>query len=627
MTSKNRKSTKPKKSDASSVEINSGASDGRTCHGCGKQLKNVKGLEIHLRSCKLFKAKLEIIKDEEIITQDEEVIFTPTVKDQVKELKKKEKEKKDGNGMKKDTTFEDTDFEMAPELLLDVIKRQAGTVVKAVMEGIQNAIDSGAKNIIVNVEKDMFEVIDDGSGMNTTTLKEEFKKFGRTQKRTDESKIGEFGMGRGQMFAKGVCTFHTLDRIIVVDIRKKIGFEPYTTDDFYQGTKVKVELFENQLLNSYELKNVVNKLRGSFLIENCDIIINKESVEKPDMSKAKVYDTFKVLEKENCYEDCLFVKGIFIKNINGIIDDNNVGRMVMNDNLTLNFPRNDWIKDDKLNSFNDDIDKLNADIIKNSDKRKPFKDIRILIELFEKKLVSIEDLKKVKFIESYQGEAHYSPRYIEDRFSNTVYNMGNVESKYRFAIADKWKHENSGCVVDVWDSEIAEFIEDNFNIKIKEITDDEIEQLEEDFTKGEIIITENDIENMSNQKRGYLLNIRHYNSVLASRMSFPIRKILFCKQGKHLAYTDGFSMIVINMDKIDFYEKKDKFVERISVLLLHEYCHREDSKESIHGVEFLERFHDYQFQQSWYHAKEILASSSFWKIAGYIDDKGKVIKK
>lgn len=48
-------------------------------------------------------------------------------------------------------------FGMAPELLLDVIKRQAGTPAKAVLELVMNAVDAGATRCEVTLTTAVLE--------------------------------------------------------------------------------------------------------------------------------------------------------------------------------------------------------------------------------------------------------------------------------------------------------------------------------------------------------------------------------------------------------------------------------------------------------------------------------------
>lgn len=45
-------------------------------------------------------------------------------------------------------------FKVHPQLLFDVIQRQAGTLTKALCEGVMNSIDAGSKAVDVKIAED-----------------------------------------------------------------------------------------------------------------------------------------------------------------------------------------------------------------------------------------------------------------------------------------------------------------------------------------------------------------------------------------------------------------------------------------------------------------------------------------
>jgi hypothetical protein len=61
-------------------------------------------------------------------------------------------------------------FNMHPKLLLDVIKRQAGTLHKAILEGIMNGIEAGANRVdiaYVPGAQPKLRITDNGKGIAT----------------------------------------------------------------------------------------------------------------------------------------------------------------------------------------------------------------------------------------------------------------------------------------------------------------------------------------------------------------------------------------------------------------------------------------------------------------------------
>lgn len=66
-------------------------------------------------------------------------------------------------------TAQEVGFEISQEILSDIIMKQAGSLHKAILEGIQNAVDSGATECRINIEKTQVKITDNGVGMTKQT--------------------------------------------------------------------------------------------------------------------------------------------------------------------------------------------------------------------------------------------------------------------------------------------------------------------------------------------------------------------------------------------------------------------------------------------------------------------------
>ena len=62
------------------------------------------------------------------------------------------------------SSSETRQFKMHPKLLMDVIRRQAGTLAKAVLEGVMNSIDAKSTSVDVTIERTRVVISDDGKG-------------------------------------------------------------------------------------------------------------------------------------------------------------------------------------------------------------------------------------------------------------------------------------------------------------------------------------------------------------------------------------------------------------------------------------------------------------------------------
>ncbi|MDA8382828.1 MAG: ATP-binding protein, partial [Betaproteobacteria bacterium] len=95
---------------------------------------------------------------------------------------------------------ENRQFRMHPHLLYDVIKQQAGSFSKALMEAVQNAIDAGSTQVSVNFDGARFDIEDDGRGFaDRRSIEEFFETFGtpHTESSDEAPRYGRFRMGRG----------------------------------------------------------------------------------------------------------------------------------------------------------------------------------------------------------------------------------------------------------------------------------------------------------------------------------------------------------------------------------------------------------------------------------------------
>jgi len=95
-------------------------------------------------------------------------------------------------------------FRQDPNLLKQVIMSQAGTLWKAVLEGVMNAVDAGASRLEIMASQTDIHLVDNGRGFRTNEeIEEYFEVFGKPHTADEGKTYGRFRMGRGQLFAYG----------------------------------------------------------------------------------------------------------------------------------------------------------------------------------------------------------------------------------------------------------------------------------------------------------------------------------------------------------------------------------------------------------------------------------------
>lgn len=152
------------------------------------------------------------------------------------------------------------------KLLLDVIKRQAGTLEKAILEATMNAIEAGSPKVAITLDTAGIEVgdpgarliiEDQGKGFRTEQeIIEWFETFGTPHEESENKTWAQFRMGRGQMFAFGKNIWRTGQFEMMVDV-DNMGLEYELESGLPQfgGCRIIIELYSNPI-GSYNYRSI-----------------------------------------------------------------------------------------------------------------------------------------------------------------------------------------------------------------------------------------------------------------------------------------------------------------------------------------------------------------------------------
>lgn len=134
-------------------------------------------------------------------------------------------------------------FGMHPKLLMDVIRRQAGTLAKAVLEAVMNSADAGAKSCRITFGPRQVVIEDDGCGITELKQIEQwFETFGQPHDESENKRYGTFRMGRGQLFSFGLNTWRTGPFEMVVDVANRgLDYDLKQNLKAHQGCRVEVD--------------------------------------------------------------------------------------------------------------------------------------------------------------------------------------------------------------------------------------------------------------------------------------------------------------------------------------------------------------------------------------------------
>jgi hypothetical protein len=237
-------------------------------------------------------------------------------------------------------------FTMHPNLLRDVIERQAGTVDKAVLEQVMNLIEAGATRGDITVTPKRIVVKDDGKGFESREeILAAFEVFGKSDERkAEEKRWAKYQMGRGQAMAFGRTTYRTRTFRMYVDIRDKelgLGYVLEENLPDIPGCTVTLDLYDE--LDSHTLTRMTRAITDQVKYVDTPIYIGKKRInldpktDKWDLETEDAYFKF----SEHASSIAIYNLGVYVRNYQlGTTG----GIAVSKRQLDVNFARNDVIK-------------------------------------------------------------------------------------------------------------------------------------------------------------------------------------------------------------------------------------------------------------------------------------------
>lgn len=252
-------------------------------------------------------------------------------------------------------------FKATEGLLNDVMRKQAGTVEKALLEAVMNSVDANATEIDIEVEDDIIVIEDDGEGMTREEVESYFEKFGLKDDDVEEKDFGKFRMGRGQIFSFGRNIWHSNNNVMVVDLDHEetqvmvdgkehhldtsgLSYNLLESEDSYDGCSITVNLYrnlENVASTIADFKELVKYIPWMHDIE---ITVNDESIGEefdPDHESEVAYYSIGSSgwsTKTSVYNQGAYVKDEDLNQTGGVI--------ISKPDLEVNFARNDILSGD-----------------------------------------------------------------------------------------------------------------------------------------------------------------------------------------------------------------------------------------------------------------------------------------
>lgn len=529
-------------------------------------------------------------------------------------------------------------FRMHPDLLFSVIKSQAGTQEKALLEAVMNAVDAGATECYVDIDEQGYLIKDNGKGFASKKEIEDFFETFGTPHHEGDATYGKFRMGRGQLFAFSttVWTSNTFKMDVCIKSRG-LDYQLDENEPFYQGCQIKGTWHEK--IKSSEILNIAREFKNLVKYMQIPVIFNGENISC--LAEKQKW----TLETDEAYFKITKEGKLSVYNLGSLVAHypgykfGISGTVVSKKQLTVNFARNDILVS-QCRVWKKIAQKLNE-----------------LMGVETKKKIALTDDERTAIVEQLLGgQLHLSQVLSKGLFKDvtsktpTLKSLLNIQrlsfssGNYHKKIVEEQIHTQELAFIleaemldrlnvstpEEFVRKINELIELNNNtlndyyhqrqwqvakeLGISHISGKfspkiiSIETLVENFNssfefKNEKKLTakEKCIINALNQISPMISRlIDDYNFRKEKHMSWAdlkketVRKICIGISSVANAWTDGLSYIAIDTKMI----KAPNAMELVC-LCLHEYCHNCATSEThSHGIDFYEMFHNIMLYQA-----------------------------
>lgn len=511
-------------------------------------------------------------------------------------------------------------FKIASNMIMHTINSQAGSIEKAILECLMNAVDAGATKVEVTLDKNGIDycIKDNGHGFRT---KEEIEKcfdvFGFDHGTPEENHrtYGTFGIGRAQLWAFSKNSWRTNQFVLNVDI-KTCGLDYELIEnkkEKVKGCQIDGQFYEKQPL--INIQHICRELTKLALYLPIEFILDGKVVNKKCKDQKWDHETEKAYIKFNETGDLkIYNQGVYVTSYANYRFGKG-GVIVSKTALSLNTARNDILLS-KCNVWKEVKkfveEKTNEDIVKKevlSDDQ-----CKNLFHNFLSQNVEFSDFKKKKVFPDVKGKKVSLEQIMK-------YNVLTICPKRGSQIGETILNKKiafvfSPQILEWFDDGTEEDLIDTLNNLVKnwlwntkwvykkfeDLSKEQNSKIEvvepKKLTKKQKIHLE------ILEKMGYYIYYKVKRALKDKNdESFMKRKVYIADTELSMkSWTDGRSYITFNSNFIsENIEKGLKGMNLIILAMVHEYMHDiQTSDAHVHSFDFYENFHDICFiQDSW----------------------------
>lgn len=533
-----------------------------------------------------------------------------------------------------ESSAESRAFRLDKNILKHVIKSQAGTPDKALLELVMNSVDAGASRVDIELSENTFRVTDNGKGFASREEVENFFETFGTPHEEGDAVYGKFRMGRGQIMAFTKNRWTSGKFRMDVDIENRgLNYELTELDKAYKGCMIEGTFYES--LRPSELVHICQDLEIMVKYVAIPVTLNGARIsvdmktQKWSLEDEDAYYLFNETSYVQVYNLGVFVRKYYESSMG------QGGIVVSKKQLEVNFARNDVLVS-KCAVWK----RIYAVVRKNArekEEQKPRK-TEIYRTAQARDLISADVESAYEFARILDEEELFTD--FRGRHWSLPKLYGAVIGQYNGVvvlapsssdrISDKL-HSSKQAMV------LAQRTLDRFNVrdfpelmsKLKATTKSTLEApyfaskfqqyvhqfdtlkkcFQEIKVAGKHIKSNYDVvdpKKLSAEERRVLkvLNKTQWSLLRAftgDAETIEERILLAGSSDTALMWTDGAKSIFINRNLLEvkgFHGSAYAHATKLAALLVHEYLHSEDDTDShVHNAEFFERHHNIMVYQ------------------------------
>ena len=497
--------------------------------------------------------------------------------------------------------MERREFKMHPKLLFDVIQRQAGSLEKAILEGVMNAADAGADYVEVRLDNNTLTIEDNGRGFQgKEEITKFFEVFGQPHEEEEGKVYGTFRMGRGQIMSYGRNIWQTDEWMMDVDIKNDgLDYTLQKNSRRVDGCEIHVDLYDR--IYDWDIQRAKKTLskwckwspvtRDEEGNERRMRVIFNDEVISQDPEGAK-WD----LETEDAYIKINKTGGVRVYNLGVYVTEipgyryGIGGEVVSKEQLKVNFARNDIQSDCEVFSGVKEILEEEGDKVTETEKLNSAGRERVADRIMSGQLERRKALK-AKVITCVHG-GHIQ---VSSFLGNQQYTVAPRLDKVGKAI-----HSRTFCVV-------AEETLDRFGVsdpaEFAQVLAEKVRYYKNppSFTSFEIVkentetyqnvLETKDLSRKERVWRNLARNAFRYLPSPSEKGIMPKVAIQVGESPHDLAWTDRKSYIALSKRFLKGIDFDIEGFTKLGMTLLHELCHYEHGGEGGHDFNFYETFH------------------------------------